>query len=120
MGHDGMAMGHEGTNAQDTASDTVAEAAGAVVVHDTAVRERLLDAARALVLDGDGKFSISALCARAGVERAAFRMHFTGKTALMAAVMQKESGAEPEVAPEAIVAAVAAAEPALALPAVQP
>ena len=41
-----------------------------------------------MVLRGDNKFSIAALCAEAGVERAAFRAHFSGKTALMAALMQ--------------------------------
>ena len=48
----------------------------------------LLETARAMVLRGDNKFSIAALCAEAGVERAEFRAHFAGKTALMAAVMQ--------------------------------
>jgi TPR repeat protein len=142
MGHDGTAMGQESTSADESVNDAATDVAGDLVVHDTAVKEKLLDAARALVLEGDGKFSISALCAKAGVERAAFRMHFTGKTALMAAVMQKETGAEPVVAPqtvapqtvapepiatetiasEAIVAAVAAAAPASAqtAPSAQP
>jgi AcrR family transcriptional regulator len=90
-------MGQEITVAQDVSGD------GAT--NDGATREKLLEAARTLVLEGDGKFSISALCAKAGVERAAFRMHFTGKTALMAAVMQNET--TPAAQPEAVIAPAA-------------
>ncbi|HEY0266107.1 MAG TPA: TetR family transcriptional regulator [Rhizomicrobium sp.] len=53
-------------------------------------RTRLLEAARALVLRGDAKFSVAAVCAEAGVERVTFRAHFPGKTALMAALMQQD------------------------------
>ena len=52
-----------------------------------ATRDLLLETARELVLRGDNKFSIAALCAAAGVDRASFRAHFAGKTALMAALM---------------------------------
>jgi len=58
-----------------------------------ATRELLLETARELVLRGDNKFSIAALCAAAGVERACFRAHFTGKTALMAALMHDRAAA---------------------------
>src|ERR1700761_2278242 len=51
-------------------------------------RSRLIDTARAMVLRGESKFSINTLCSEAGVERTQFRAHFSGKTALMAAVMQ--------------------------------
>ena len=54
----------------------------------SAIRGLLLETARAMVLRGDNKFSIASLCAEAGVDRAHFRVHFTGKTALMAALMQ--------------------------------
>jgi TPR repeat protein len=55
---------------------------------DDGSRARLLETARAMVLRGDKKFSIASLCAEAGLDRAAFRACFTGKTALMAALMQ--------------------------------
>ncbi len=55
---------------------------------DEDARARLLAAAKALVLKGDNGFSVSALCAEAGVDRDAFHAHFSGKTALMAALMQ--------------------------------
>lgn len=51
-------------------------------------RNRLIATARDMVLRGDSKFSVAALCSEAGVERDRFRAHFSGKTALMAAVMQ--------------------------------
>ncbi len=60
---------------------------------------RLLDAARTLLAQGDAKFSITSLCAEAGVDRAVFRAHFAGKAALLAAAVapQTESPAkEPE------------------------
>ncbi|HMH64860.1 MAG TPA: TetR/AcrR family transcriptional regulator, partial [Rhizomicrobium sp.] len=56
-----------------------------------ATKDVLLETARGLVLQGDNKFSIASLCTAAGVERASFRAHFTGKTALMAALMQDRS-----------------------------
>ena len=57
-------------------------------------KTRLLDAARAMLARGEAKFSITALCTEAGVERAAFKTHFTGKAALMAALVAPE--AEPK------------------------
>ncbi|MDB5733621.1 MAG: hypothetical protein JWP16_1494 [Alphaproteobacteria bacterium] len=56
---------------------------------------RLLDAARTLLARGDAKFSITTLCAEAGLDRAAFRAHFSGKAALLAAAI-----ASPEISPE--------------------
>ncbi|HEY2009074.1 MAG TPA: hypothetical protein VGH23_08805 [Rhizomicrobium sp.] len=50
-------------------------------------RDRLIETARAMVLRGDNKFSIGALCSEAGVDRLQFRAHFSSKTALMAAMM---------------------------------
>ncbi|HWA69542.1 MAG TPA: tetratricopeptide repeat protein [Rhizomicrobium sp.] len=50
-------------------------------------RSKLLTAARARLASGDAKFSIAALCAETGVTRAEFRAHFTGKAALMAALV---------------------------------
>jgi localization factor PodJL len=67
------------------------------IATDSATCDLLLETARAMVLRGDNKFSIASLCAEAGVERAEFREHFTGKTALMAALMQ-ERPAEPATA----------------------
>lgn len=61
-------------------------------------RTRLLDTARAMVLRGDGKFSISTVCKEAGIERAQFRNHFSGKTALMAALMQEQAAQPVSVA----------------------
>jgi TPR repeat protein len=52
-------------------------------------RARLLDAARALMLRGEEKFSIAAVCAEAGVDRTEFRNHFPGRGALMAALTQQ-------------------------------
>jgi TPR repeat protein len=65
-------------------------------------RDRLIATARDMVLRGDGKFSVAALCGEAGVERDQFRAHFSGKTALMAAVMQDQvSHPAPAAAPPA-------------------
>ncbi len=61
---------------------------------ERATYDLLLETARAMVLRGDNKFSIAALCAEAGVERATFREHFSGKTALMAALMHDRSPAD--------------------------
>ncbi|HVW72691.1 MAG TPA: hypothetical protein VHC39_03550 [Rhizomicrobium sp.] len=69
-------------------------------------RTRLLNAARAMVLGGDNKFSISTVCREAGIARAQFRDHFSGKTALMAALMQEQAAQPVSEAP------LAAAQPA--------
>ena len=76
-------------------------------LEETDVRSRLLEAARAFVLAGDQKFSISQLCAEAGVPRETFRAYFSGKTQLMAALMADaqmpvpQAASQPEPAPVA-------------------
>jgi AcrR family transcriptional regulator len=59
-------------------------------------KERLLQATRALLAQGDAKFSITALCAEAGLDRAVFRTHFTGKAALLAAAVASPEIKTPE------------------------
>jgi AcrR family transcriptional regulator len=66
---------------------------------------RLIETARAMVLRGENKFSVATLCHEAGVDRVQFRAHFSGKTALMAALMHEQASQAVSVA---------------ALPAVQP
>ena len=61
-------------------------------------RSRLIETARAMVLRGDNKFSIATLCQETGVERAQFRAHFSGKTALMAALMHEQASQAVSVA----------------------
>lgn len=68
-------------------------------------KRKLMDTARALVARGEDKFSITSLCAEAGVDREAFRDHFTGKAALLAAL---EAQPEPQEAAKAQEPAVAA------------
>lgn len=65
-------------------------------------RSKLLETARALVLRGEQKFSIATLCQESGVSRAAFRGYFSGKTALMAALMAETvtSKETPKAEPE--------------------
>lgn len=63
---------------------------------DESARARLLNAARTMVLKGETGFSVPALCAQAGVDRDAFHAHFSGKTALMAVLMQSQGKAEPQ------------------------
>ena len=53
-------------------------------------RGRLIQTARTMVLRGDNNFTIAALCNEAQVDRGQFRAHFSGKTALMAALMQEQ------------------------------
>src|SRR6185312_12993776 len=68
---------------------------------ETDAKSRLLEAARAFVLKGEQKFSISQLCAAADVPRETFREHFSGKTHLIAALMADQQ--IPEVrTPEAV------------------
>ena len=55
---------------------------------DNDTRGRLLETAKAMVLRGDNAFSVGSVCTEAGVDRDAFRAHFSGRTALMAALMQ--------------------------------
>src|SRR5579872_603778 len=53
-------------------------------------RDRLIQTARAMVLRGDNNFTIAALCGEAQVDRNQFRAYFSGKTALMAALMHEQ------------------------------
>lgn len=85
------------------------------VITETDVRSRLLETARAMVLRGEQKFSIAGLCAEAGLDRAAFRAHFSGKTQLMAALMAQAQilaspAPEPAPAPAPVAAVAAPAE----------
>lgn len=74
-----------------------------------ATRDLLLETARAMVLRGDNKFSVASLCAEAGVERTAFRAHFVGKTALMAALMHDRPAPQAAMPAEPVAAPVAPA-----------
>ncbi len=80
-------------------------------LEETEVRSRLLETARAMVLRGEPKFSISALCTEAQVPRTAFREHFSGKTQLMAALMADAASPATAPAPEAAPAAEAVSAP---------
>jgi len=71
-------------------------------------RNRLIETARAMVLRGDNKFSIGALCSEAGIDRLQFRAHFSSKTALMAAMMV---GQPPQPVVAVQLAPVAAVQP---------
>src|SRR5260221_3064712 len=91
QGHDGPAMGQSET------------------YFDNDSRSRLLESAKAMVLRGDEAFSVASVCAEAGVEITAFRAHFSGKTALMAALMQAPATPEaktPVALPETVSKAV--------------
>lgn len=69
--------------------------------HETDDKARLMEAARTLLAKGDAKFSIAALCAGAGVERAVFRDHFSGKAALMAALLEPQTVPDSPAEPDA-------------------
>lgn len=82
-------------------------------------RTRLLEAASALIAQGNAKFSVAALCQEAGLDREAFRAHFRGRAELMAALDQAAAAAhaptseepaheEPAPAPVTLQAAVPA------------
>ena len=75
-------------------------------------RLKLLAAARTLLARGGDKFSITAVCTEAGVERAAFKTHFNGKAALMAALVQPE----PQVSESSQEEPRAAQEPGVSTP----
>src|SRR5438067_11103882 len=83
-------------------------------IKETDTRSRLLEAARAMVLRGEPKFSIATLCAEAGVSRADFRAQFSGKTQLMATLMAKAQ------APAASPQPVSAPAPTAARPVIEP
>ncbi len=53
---------------------------------DGNAKSALLTAARALLAQDGGKFSVRAVCAEAGIDRAEFNNHFANKDALMAAL----------------------------------
>jgi TPR repeat protein len=76
----------------------------------------LLETARAMVLRGDNKFSIASLCAEAGLERAQFSAHLTGKTALMAALMQDRPATDIASAATPTPKAETTVEPAVSTP----
>jgi len=87
---------------------------------DEEARARLLETARAMVLKGDNGFSVPALCAQAGVDRDSFHAHFSGKTALMAALMQTLGAPEgqnpPAGVPEPVSKAEKTSEPSVTTP----
>jgi TPR repeat protein len=83
---------------------------------EQAIYNLLLETARAMVLRGDNKFSIASLCAEAGTERAQFRAHFTGKTALMAALMQDRPATDIASAATPTPKAETTVEPAVSTP----
>jgi len=56
-------------------------------IQATDERSRLLAAARAMVREGERKFSITRLCSQAGLPRTAFAEHFSSRAELMAALM---------------------------------
>ncbi len=61
-----------------------------------------------MVLRGDNNFTIAALCQEAQVDRSLFRAHFSGKTALMAALMHEQMS---QAAPAPAARDVAQTEP---------
>ena len=81
-----------------------------------------MDAARALLARGEDRFSITRLCAEAGVARDVFRAHFPGRAALMAALevpCARQTGALeeiPEEPPEEPPKAETPPEPAVSTP----
>jgi TPR repeat protein len=79
-------------------------------------RARLLDAARALMLRGEDKFSVVAVCAEAGMTRDEFRNHFSGRAALMEALTYQSP--EPKQDLAAAIENAPAAQPEIPVPAV--
>jgi len=68
-------------------------------IQATDERSRLLAAARAMVLKGEKKFSISRLCDQAGLARASFAEYFSSRTELMAELMADAAEGAPVEAP---------------------
>jgi AcrR family transcriptional regulator len=68
-------------------------------IQATDERSRLLAAARAMVLKGEKKFSISRLCEQAGLARASFAEYFSSRTELMAELMADVAEGAPVEAP---------------------
>lgn len=77
-------------------------------------RARLLDAARALMLRGEEKFSVAAVCAEAGVDRVEFRNHFSGRAALVEALAYQAP--EPKQDLAAAIESAPAAQPEIPAP----
>jgi TPR repeat protein len=82
---------------------------------DDEERTRLLDAARALMLRGEEKFSVAAVCAEAGVTRDEFRSHFSGRAALVEALAFQAP--EPKQDLAAAIESAPAAQPEIPVPA---
>ncbi|HUE63398.1 MAG TPA: hypothetical protein VMO78_03385 [Rhizomicrobium sp.] len=53
-------------------------------------RDRLIHTARSMLLRGDNNFTVADLCGEAQVDRDQFRAYFSGKMALMAALMHEQ------------------------------
>lgn len=71
-------------------------------IQATDERSRLLAAARAMVLKGEKKFSISRLCEQAGLPRASFAEYFSSRTEMMAELMADASDTAAEEMPAEI------------------
>src|ERR1700750_2348299 len=65
-------------------------------IQATDERSRLLAAARAMVLKGEKKFSISRLCHQAGLPRTSFAEYCSSRTEMMADLMADASDTAPE------------------------
>ena len=72
-----------------------------------------------MVLRGENKFSIATLCNEAGVDRVQFRAHFSGKTALMAALMHDQASQAVSVAELPAVQPMPEPQPELQIPQLQ-
>src|SRR3569833_234567 len=68
-------------------------------IQATDERSRLLAAARAMVLNGEKKFSISRLCGQAGLARASFAEYFSSRAELMAELMAEAADGAPAETP---------------------
>ncbi len=75
-------------------------------IQATDERSRLLAAARAMVLKGEKKFSISRLCEQAGLARASFAEYFSSRTELMAELMADAADGAPVATPVEMEASV--------------
>src|SRR3569833_1406279 len=68
-------------------------------IQATDERSRLLAAARAMVLNGEKKFSISRLCGQAGLARASLAEYLSSRTELMAELMAEAADGAPAETP---------------------
>jgi TPR repeat protein len=80
-------------------------------IQATDERSRLLAAARAMVLKGEKKFSISRLCGQAGLARASFSEYFSSRTELMAELMADAADGAPAETPVEIAGEDSVEEP---------